>query len=150
MVIKKRTLIVNFFSLVIWHPVHLESSLLNFLFQDHTYSSKAVHEKTINNYESSNITSLCLAVVALLTGVSAEKEAAQTFGYIGASTGYGYCYGHGVRVGVRVGAGIYGQGNGYGGDGAELRGPGYGYGRAWAGLRGPDHGYGGAGVGAGF
>ncbi|KAL8023558.1 hypothetical protein Plhal710r2_c006g0028521 [Plasmopara halstedii] len=49
--------------------------------------------------KSTNITSLCLAVVALSTGISAEKEAAQTFGYIGAPTGYGYGYGHGVGVG---------------------------------------------------
>ncbi|KAL8001106.1 hypothetical protein Plhal703r1_c19g0084891 [Plasmopara halstedii] len=55
--------------------------------------------------KSTNISSLCLAVVALSTGISAEKEAAQTFGYIGAPTGYGYGYGHGVGVGV--GAGIY-------------------------------------------
>ncbi|KAL8001112.1 hypothetical protein Plhal703r1_c19g0084951 [Plasmopara halstedii] len=61
--------------------------------------------------KSTNITSLCLAVVALSTGISAEKEAAQTFGNIGAPTGYGYGYGHGVGVGV--GAGIYGRDNRY-------------------------------------
>ncbi|CEG42506.1 uncharacterized protein PHALS_12775 [Plasmopara halstedii] len=80
--------------------------------------------------KSTNITSLCLAIVALSTGISAEKEAAQTFGYIGAPTGYGYGHGHGAGVGAGmygqgnryggVGAGVYGQGNRYGGDGAGI------------------------------
>ncbi|KAL8001108.1 hypothetical protein Plhal703r1_c19g0084911 [Plasmopara halstedii] len=54
----------------------------------------------------SNITSLFLAVVALSTGTSAEKEAAQTFGYIGDPTDYGYGYGHGAGVGAGVGVGL--------------------------------------------
>ncbi|KAL8023555.1 hypothetical protein Plhal710r2_c006g0028491 [Plasmopara halstedii] len=50
--------------------------------------------------KSTTISSLCLAVVALSTGTSAEKEAAQTFGYIGDPTDYGYGYGHGAGVGA--------------------------------------------------
>ncbi|KAG3055698.1 hypothetical protein PI125_g25679, partial [Phytophthora idaei] len=45
-------------------------------------------------FSSSKITALCLAVVALSNGAYAEKEAAQTFGLLGA--------------GLHGGAGLYG------------------------------------------
>ncbi|KAL8023561.1 hypothetical protein Plhal710r2_c006g0028551 [Plasmopara halstedii] len=90
MVIEKRTLIVNFFSLVIWHPEHLESSFLNFLFQDHTNISKAVYEKKIKNY------------LKYQYHFSVSRHIRQ----YRRSNGLCHGYGHGVGVGVVVELGL--------------------------------------------
>ncbi|KAG3001364.1 hypothetical protein PC119_g16762 [Phytophthora cactorum] len=62
-------------------------------------------------FSSSKITALCLAVVALSNGAYAEKEAAQTFGLLGAGLhGGAGLYGAGaagLHGGAGVGAGLY-------------------------------------------
>ncbi|KAF1785991.1 hypothetical protein GQ600_16038 [Phytophthora cactorum] len=106
-------------------------------------------------FSSSKITALCLAVVALSNGAYAEKEAAQTFGLLGAGLhGGAGLYGAGA-AGLHGGAGVpamaewaglYGRGAGYGGVGAGLFGRGTGYGGVNAGV---GAGTGGAGIAMG-
>ncbi|KAL8001114.1 hypothetical protein Plhal703r1_c19g0084971 [Plasmopara halstedii] len=59
---------------LIWHPVHLRSSFLNFLFQDHTYSSKAVYEEPFNNYEKHSAISALQRAMAMAMAMELELE----------------------------------------------------------------------------